>query len=801
MLRVRKAGHVLLACTVVAALLVVGPATALAATDFVDVPSGHTFEADITWLSDQGITRGCNPPANDRFCPDQSVTRGQMAAFLVRALSLTASGSYNFSDDNGSVFEADIEKLAEAGITRGCNPPTNDHFCPDSPVTRGQMAAFLVRALSLTDDGGGNNFSDDNGSVFEADIAKLAAAGITLGCNPPTNNHFCPDNAVTRGQMAAFLRRAIANRPVITTSSLPSATVGVSYSRTLAAIGGTQPYVWTITSGDVPSGMLLNLDGTLSGIPSFPGTANFSVNVVDAGGKESTAALSLTVVNPLAVATKSVPAAAVGTPYSQSLSATGGLAPYTWTKVSGSLPAGLSLTANGAITGTPTAMGDATFTVNVTDADGRIASAILTIVTVGNHVVVTTVSLGGATVGSPYSETLTAGGGTTPYTWAVSAGSLPTGLLLNAGSGVISGTPTAGGEFDFTIEVTDNSTATATRDLSITVTGSLSITTTTLPDGTIGVVYSAPLAASGGTTPYTWGLADGSNPLPDGLGLGSAGTISGTPDLAGDFSFTAKVTDDEGRTATKALAIHVNFNCNNVLGITATECEALVALYDATDGPNWTNNSGWLEEANPCGGAWSGVTYCDQAPSQRHVEYLDLHGNHLVGPIPDDLQDLVGLRFLNLSGNALTGSIPAALGSLSVLHGLFLNNNALTGSIPAELGSLSGLLNLEAEDNNLNGSLPTQLGNLTQLRRLRLARNALTGAIPASLNNLTLLTSLKLNGNALSGAISDGVVTAWSNLQAGPDYTRLCGNAGLTGSATVDTFLSGLDANWDGPCS
>jgi len=799
MLRVRKAGHILLAFTVIAALLVVGPASALAATDFVDVPSGYTFEGDIQWLADQGITYGCNPPTNDRFCPNASVTRGQMAAFLVRALGLKATGSYDFADDDNSIFEADIEKLAEAGITYGCNPPDYTNFCPDNPVTRGQMAAFLVRALHLTDSGGGNTFSDDNGSVFEADIAKLAAAGITYGCNPPANSQFCPNQAVTRAQMAAFLRRAIANRPVVTTSSLPSATVGVSYSRSLAAIGGTLPYVWTITSGDVPSGMLLNLDGTLSGIPSFPGTANFTVNVVDANGKEANADLSLTVVSPLSVATKSLPAAAVGSAYSQSLSANGGLAPYTWTKVSGSLPTGLSLSSSGAITGTPSATGDSDFTVNVTDADGRTASAMLTIITVGSDVAVTTVSLPAGTTGSAYSATLAAGGGSTPYTWAISVGTLPTGLSLNANSGVISGTPTAAGTSDFTVEVTDDTTNTATRDLSITVTGSLTITTSSLPDGTTGVAYSAPVAASGGTAPYTWSLADGSNPLPDGLGLGSAGTISGTPDRAGDFSFTVMVTDDEARTATKTLAIHVAFNCDGVLGIQTSECEALVALYGATDGPNWTNNTGWLQEANPCGGAWYGVTHCNQAPAEQHVTYLDLQQNGLSGTIPADLADLVGLQYLNLSGNTLTGSIPSQLGTISTLHGLFLNNNSLSGSIPSALGSLSVLQNLEAEDNDLTGTLPTQLGSLTQLRRLRLARNQLTGTIPASFSSLTLLTSLKLNGNAMSGVIDDGI-TSLINLEPDPE-TRLCGNGGFTGSASVDTFLSALDANWDGACS
>ena len=111
-------------------------------------------------------------------------------------------------DIEGSVFVADIVWLAEEGITLGCNPPANDLFCPNDNVTRGQMAAFLVRFLGLTDDGGGNMFVDDDGSIFEDAIAKLAAAEITLGCNPPLNDRFCPNDPVTRGQMAAFIRRA-----------------------------------------------------------------------------------------------------------------------------------------------------------------------------------------------------------------------------------------------------------------------------------------------------------------------------------------------------------------------------------------------------------------------------------------------------------------------------------------------------------------------------------------------------------------------------------------------------------------
>ena len=176
---------------------------------FVD-DDGHVFENAIEWLDSQGITSGCNPPINDRFCPDDFVTRGQMAAFLVRALHYSDGGNVNyFIDDNGHVFENAINRLRTAGVTQGCNPPTNNRYCPNAFVTRGQMAAFLVRAFGYTAGGNVNYFTDDNGTLFETAINRLRTAGVTLGCNPPANDHYCPNALVTRGQMAAFLKRAL----------------------------------------------------------------------------------------------------------------------------------------------------------------------------------------------------------------------------------------------------------------------------------------------------------------------------------------------------------------------------------------------------------------------------------------------------------------------------------------------------------------------------------------------------------------------------------------------------------------
>jgi SpoIID/LytB domain protein len=176
---------------------------------FVD-DDGSIHREDIVWIADRGITRGCNPPRNDRFCPKDAVTREQMAAFLVRGFNLTRTTNKRFVDvPRGSTFENDINRLAAAGITMGCNPPRNDRYCPKDLVTRDQMAAFLVRAKGLTNANHPGFRDVPSGSTYDQDIRRLARAGITRGCNPPTNNRYCPRDAVTREQMASFLARAL----------------------------------------------------------------------------------------------------------------------------------------------------------------------------------------------------------------------------------------------------------------------------------------------------------------------------------------------------------------------------------------------------------------------------------------------------------------------------------------------------------------------------------------------------------------------------------------------------------------
>ncbi|MGI8658881.1 MAG: S-layer homology domain-containing protein [Candidatus Limnocylindria bacterium] len=151
------------------------------------------------------------------------MTREQMASFLVRSLSLPRSPVDYFADDTGRPAEADINSLAHAGITAGCGPK---RYCPTSRVTRAQMASFLARALRLPA-AGRDYFGDDARTPHEGDINRLAEAGITGGCD---TGRFCPGATVTRGQMAAFIYRALATATVASTQAVPDPSVKISPS-------------------------------------------------------------------------------------------------------------------------------------------------------------------------------------------------------------------------------------------------------------------------------------------------------------------------------------------------------------------------------------------------------------------------------------------------------------------------------------------------------------------------------------------------------------------------------------------
>jgi Putative Ig domain len=324
-------------------------------------------------------------------------------------------------------------------------------------------------------------------------------------------------------------------------SNLPPGTVGVAYAGFVFASGGTDPYTFSLGGGNLPDGLTLLPTGGVFGTPKTPGQFSFTVVVTDSKGGSASRGFSITIQPaPLSIsggsASSSVP---TGTPISITFTAAGGVPPYRYS-VCSPLPPGLGFTA-GVVSGTPTTPGAFTICVTVADSVGTVStkSTPLTVTqgTPPPNPLSLSGSVGDGKVGVPYSGQLTASGGASPYTF--SGGGLPDGLSLSA-SGGISGTPGTAGEFSLTATVTDSKGATANATFGITIArADLSIVTASLPDGVVGVAYSANLTAAGGFPPYTWSVSG----LPDGVSATPAGVISGTPKTAGKFTVGVVVKD------------------------------------------------------------------------------------------------------------------------------------------------------------------------------------------------------------------------------------------------------------------
>ena len=304
----------------------------------------------------------------------------------------------------------------------------------------------------------------------------------------------------------------------LTTPSPANAKVGVAYSQALAVAGGTSPYSWSATG--LPAGLAINSSsGAISGTTTATGTATVAVTVTDSSIPQQTAtkSYSLTVqssAGALTITTTSLPTGQVGSPYFQTLTATGGLSPYTWSIVSGRLPFGLSLNpSTGVIGGTPTSARTTLVTFQVADSSTPPLTATVTLtvsVAAPGPVSIATTSLPNGTVGVPYSQTLTATGGQSPYTWSLASGVLPAGLTLETSTGTIGGTPSpAVTNVRAIFAVTDSSTPpqTATATLTLTIDAgssappTLSITTTALPNAQVGTPYSQTVTAKGEPVP------------------------------------------------------------------------------------------------------------------------------------------------------------------------------------------------------------------------------------------------------------------------------------------------------------
>ena len=460
-------------------------------------------------------------------------------------------------------------QTATVNLTMTIAPPT-------LVITTASLSAGQVNvpySLTLAATGGTGTYSWQlTAGTLPAGLT-LSAAGLISG-TPTTPIPSAPltfkvtDSGSPVQTATANLNLVIAPAPLtITTASLANGQVGVAYSQTLAATGGTGALTWQLTAGTLPAGLSLNFStGVISGNPTVPVTATLGFKVSDLGSPIQTANASFTVTiapAPLTITTASLPSGQAGAAYSQTLTATGGTGAFNWQLTAGTLPAGLTLNAtSGLISGTPALpVTAASLTFKVTDAGSPVqtTTATLSLTIAPAPLTITTASLPNGQAGVAYSQTLAATGGTGAYTWLLTAGTLPGGLTLNASSGLISGTPalpvTAA---SLTFKVTDSGSPAQTTSVTLNVTiipAPLAITTSTLPNATVGVVYGQSLAATGGTGAYTWQLTAGT--LPAGLSLtASSGLISGTPSaLVTAAPLTFKVTDSASPAQTTSVSL------------------------------------------------------------------------------------------------------------------------------------------------------------------------------------------------------------------------------------------------------
>jgi hypothetical protein len=528
-----------------------GGALSITTTSLENSPANAAFSTTLA-------ATGGTPPYTWSVAAGSNLPPGLQLSAAAGTISGTPTTPGNYSFTIRVQDSANPLAAATRNLSMTIGPAAPSITTPTIPS--GSLGTNYATTLAATGGVAPFNWSVSQGELPPG-VTLVANSGQLTGIPTIAGTYVFTVRIADSAGVAATRSFTLVIAPslTITTSALAGGTSGVPYSQTLAATGGTgTTFFWVVANGSLPPGLTLApATGIISGTPTSDGTTQFGIQVSDQAGNTATRPLSITIGASLNITTDALPSGAVGVSYNQRVTAAGGMPPLQWS-LSGVLPVGLTFNpATGTITGTPTTIGSYEFTLRAQDATGTAVSKQYSVaISEGVTITTPTVLPGGAETAT-YSQTLAAVGGTAPYRWSLTIGTLPSGLSFDPSTGRISGVPASGGSYSFIVQVTDAAGQTATKAFTLAVGGLVSIATPSgLPASTVGVAYNEPLVAAGGVPPYTWSLTADSA-LPEGITLASTGVITGTPVSGGSATFTVQVTDSQNVSATKSFTLNV----------------------------------------------------------------------------------------------------------------------------------------------------------------------------------------------------------------------------------------------------